>query len=131
MADVFRLADRVVAFLGPEADDSAYAIRLIKELSSKMEVDWLGYEVKWKEGHSMSQDTRYGKKEFCSFASLLERPWFERLWVRQEIRLAKPTAILVCGSTDLLWQRFRDAVFICEAIEAGKPGCLILGTLFL
>ena len=85
-----------------------------------MEVDWLGYEVKWKEGYSMSQDTRYGKKEFCSFASLLERPWFERLWVRQEIRLAKPTVILVCGSTDLLWQRFRDAVFILRSYGSGK-----------
>ena len=39
MADVFRLADRVVAFLGPEVDDSTNAIRLVKELSSKMEVD--------------------------------------------------------------------------------------------
>ena len=68
----------------------------------------------------MSQDTRYGKKEFCSFASLLKRPWFERLWVRQEIRLAKPTAILVCGSTDLLWRRFRDAVFILRIYGSGK-----------
>lgn len=40
---------------------------------------------------------------------MLCREWFERLWIRQEIALANPDAIVVCGTSVVRWQVFRRA----------------------
>ena len=41
MADIYRLADRVVPWLGLEENDSTYALEIMRDLSSTIEVDWL------------------------------------------------------------------------------------------
>jgi len=33
---------------------------------------------------------------------LLNRPWLGRLWIRQEIYLANPQAIMLCGVREIL-----------------------------
>ena len=38
------------------------------------------------------------------------RPWFERLWVQQEIH-AKRNVLLICGSDTVSWQDFRQAIY--------------------
>ncbi|PQE05019.1 hypothetical protein CJF30_00004811 [Rutstroemia sp. NJR-2017a BBW] len=42
-----------------------------------------------------------------SLENLFDRPWFKRLWVWQEITLAK-NAVVVCGSKNLAWSDFRN-----------------------
>ena len=121
MADLSRLADRVVVWLGPEKKDSKYGLRLLEELSSTITVDWIhstmasrsdGSDKVWADE---SKELPYGDREFCAIYSLISCPWFERLWIWQEIRLAKPNAILICGSDTLPWKSFRTALFcLCE-----------------
>ena len=43
--------------------------------------------------------------------ALFSRPWFSRLWVCQEIRLAKSNSILICGSETMLCRTFFKAIF--------------------
>lgn len=40
--------------------------------------------------------------------SLLEREWFKRVWVRQEISLARQ-AIVFCGASEIAWGLFKTA----------------------
>jgi hypothetical protein len=40
MADIFRLADRVIAWVGPEADDSSCALETFVSVGARIEVDW-------------------------------------------------------------------------------------------
>lgn len=40
MGDIYRLADRVLVWLGPDGDNSTYALELMSALSSKIDVDW-------------------------------------------------------------------------------------------
>lgn len=129
MADVFRLAERVVVWIGPEADDSAYAMQLLTDLDSNIEVDWLrktmrasstgNPEPQWAD---TSEILPYEEREMSALATLLDRSWFERLWVCQEIRLAK-SAILMYGQDVISWQSFRNAIF--GLVRKGiKAGCL-------
>lgn len=40
MGEIYKRADRVVVWLGPEADDSTHAMDLLRSLASKLEIDW-------------------------------------------------------------------------------------------
>ncbi|KIN08291.1 hypothetical protein OIDMADRAFT_98373, partial [Oidiodendron maius Zn] len=61
MGSIYRLANRVLAWLGPEENDSGHALQIIDHV---------------------------GRQELYCICSLFERPWFERIWIRQEIGLS-------------------------------------------
>ena len=117
MADLYRLADRVVVWLGPGKKDSKYGLRLLEKLSSNITVDWLrvtmeprsnGADKHWAD---LNEELPYGNGDVFAIYSLISRPWFERLWIWQEIRLAKSNAILICGFDTIPWESFRTALF--------------------
>lgn len=117
MADLYRLADRVLVWLGPGKKDTRYGLRILRELSSKVTVNWDLITMKptsksvdehWADE---SKELPYGDKELFTIYSLISCPWFERLWIWQEIRLASSTAILICGSDTIPWESFRTALF--------------------
>ncbi|KIW03032.1 uncharacterized protein PV09_05685 [Verruconis gallopava] len=126
MRDIYGLASRVVVWLGLEDQDSTYALDLMDELSRKIDVDWLNAtmrpslsavdEPQWTD---LTQLLPYEEKELSALYFLLHRPWFERLWIRQEIRLANPDAIVMCGFKTIRWQSFRNALF-CLRQKAKK-----------
>ncbi|KAL8994655.1 MAG: hypothetical protein Q9169_005435 [Polycauliona sp. 2 TL-2023] len=116
MADIYRQAERVRIWLGPESQDSALAIEALSSLASQIEVDWhlntfrpsntsTDDEVRpdWQADTSFSEDT------WISIAGLLGRPWFRRLWVWQEALLAK-TAEMQCGLEIISWNQHRKAI---------------------
>jgi len=126
MRDIFGLANRVVVWLGVEECDSSYALNLMDQLNSKIEVDWLAATMRpsfnGKNEPEWTDRTKllpYEERELLALYSLLHRAWFERLWIRQEIRLANRDAIVMCGSTTIAWQAFRNALF-CMRQKAKK-----------
>ncbi|KAH7347986.1 hypothetical protein BKA66DRAFT_576415 [Pyrenochaeta sp. MPI-SDFR-AT-0127] len=52
----------------------------------------------------------YTAKTWNEIYNLLDRPWFRRLWVMQEIGPANRLAILQCGNDVIPWSIFRRAV---------------------
>lgn len=115
MGDIYSLADRVIVWLGPEDSTSVQAIQFLRTIASKVEVDWITSTMK-----PLSQDdgdwvdvkkaNTYSNQEVFAIYALVMRPWFERLWVQQEIH-ANRNAVLTCGSDTLSWQDFRRAFF--------------------
>ncbi|RDW74779.1 hypothetical protein BP6252_05921 [Coleophoma cylindrospora] len=95
MGDIYANAAKVVVWLGPSADNSPLAfdifnaVKLSSYEDSKLPVDM---------------------RTIRALAKLLSRPWFERLWVWQEIHLAKPNAILICGTNTVTWKSFCDCI---------------------
>jgi Heterokaryon incompatibility protein (HET) len=129
MGDIYQLASRVIVWLGPENENSDYAMQLIDSINSKIEIDWTfftmkptlaGAEEQWADRW---QPLPYDAKELSCLYSLLHRSWFERLWIRQEIRLANSEAIVMCGFTTIAWQTFRNAIF-CLRNKSKKKECL-------
>ena len=117
MADLYRLADRVAVWLGPGSTDSSYGLELLEDLSSKIRVDWVHHTMEYvsngieKHWADVNKDLPYGDKEFRAIDSLISCPWFERLWIWQEIWLAKSNAMMICGSSTIPWECFRTALF--------------------
>ena len=121
MGDIFRLANRVVVWLGIEKDNSSHILKLLSQLGSEIEVDFRYFTMSPASStstlHWSDRDKTlpYSDQEVRDTCALLCRPWFSRLWVWQEIRLASSNSILVCGSETMLWRTFSKAIFcLCD-----------------
>ena len=115
MGDIFSLADQVIVWLGPDDSTSGSAIRLLRTIASKVEIDWVTSIMKpvseddadWAD---RSKAHSYSKQDVFAIYTLVMRPWFERLWVQQEIH-ANRNAVLIYGLDTLSWHDFRKAIF--------------------
>ncbi|KAK9770733.1 putative Major facilitator superfamily (MFS) profile domain-containing protein [Seiridium cardinale] len=54
MGEIYRHAKRVIVWLGPSASTSDYTIRLLRDLGSQVEVDWLNMTMKTVRGRQIS-----------------------------------------------------------------------------
>ena len=117
MAEIFGLADRVVVWLGPEKDNSAKVLHLLSDLSSEIKVDYPtvtmtpATSVSAVHFSDLDSSLPYSIDDARSIDALICRPWFSRLWVWQEIGLAKINPIVVCGTDTIPWASFRQAIF--------------------
>ena len=119
MADIFRSAAKVIVWLGPESEQSALALHGIDELASKIHVDWESYSIQPSSNNptdgqwaDVGKDVIFDDITYASIVRLLNRPWFERLWVWQEVFLAEDRADLVCGHECIEWTSFRKAILL-------------------
>ncbi|KAI1261510.1 HET-domain-containing protein [Xylariaceae sp. FL1019] len=121
MGEIYRLATRVVVWLGQEADHSSIALDLTSKIGAQLEVIDIPPFLKPAPGCidpslvDMSVMLPLNEEDTRSIYHLLYRPWFERLWVRQEILLANTQAIVMCGTQEVSWASFRRglcAVFL-------------------
>ncbi|KAI4111061.1 MAG: hypothetical protein LQ339_000789 [Xanthoria mediterranea] len=99
MADIYRSAAKVIVWLGPEANNSKAAIEALKTLASKIHVDWNHYtlsaaseedaESEWVD---LKKKAPFDQETWSSIAWLLDRSWFSRLWIWQEVKDARKGA---------------------------------------
>lgn len=133
MADIYRSADHVTVWLGPEGENSALAFQLLRRLGAGVvEIQWNRQTLVYKDSFN-PQLIEIDEPCAKAVARLVERPWFERLWVLQEIYLAQEV-LICCGSETMSWELFKNGFAVaCEetphaAIErvlgAGREPCL-------
>ncbi|KAL6797500.1 heterokaryon incompatibility domain-containing protein [Trichoderma sp. SZMC 28013] len=79
MAEIYSKANRVVVWLGEAADDSDQALKSIRMAADE-------------ERQSFREDT-----DQQAVLAILERPWFRRIWVLQEVAAAQHI-VMMCGS---------------------------------
>jgi hypothetical protein len=116
MKDLYKHADRVVVWLGPYSRSGALALSTLEHIGKQFENagDMLfpapnATEPEWyRPEHSLP----YDEDTWQSIYELLIRPWFDRVWIVQEIQLANPKAIIQCGTEQVPWYFFRRGV-IC------------------
>lgn len=93
---IYRAADLVGIWLGPEADDSSRAIALIDKLNEK----GLDRETVRRTIYSSSWE-----RHFHALVDLFERDYWDRLWVVQEVNNAK-RGIVYCGDDSTSWDKY-------------------------
>ena len=133
MGDVYSLAERVIVWLGLADTTSGHAIQLLRTIASKVEVDWITATIKpvlqddaqWAD---VTNARSHSRQDRFAVYSLVIRPWFERLWVQQEIH-SNRNAVLICGLDTLSWHDFRKAIY-CFYREWGAFGDDDYETLF-
>ena len=119
MGEIYREAGRVVVWLGPEEDNSSVALSILDHIGANVYFDPAKYEVSplprsdQKFGNPPSV-LSYSEGEWLAIKKLFARSWFTRLWVRQEIVLAKPSAVVVAGFSTTTWSRFGQAAGCIE-----------------
>jgi hypothetical protein len=116
MGDLYREASRVVVWLGREEENSSQAIEVMNYSASQVEFNKITGQIDLiptadKAYRSWDGRIPYTPEQWLAVQRLLERDWFNRLWTRQEITLAKRhRALVVVGPTTISWSRFICAV---------------------
>ncbi|KAK3387780.1 heterokaryon incompatibility protein-domain-containing protein [Podospora didyma] len=125
MSDIYRLAYRVVVWLGPRTQDSKHALNTLEYLGKQVVISTDNFrmpapdaaEPTW---YSPKERLPYDPKTWRAIGKLFSRDWFERLWVIQEIKLARD-AIVCCGSDQVKWSCIRNGIFTLFAKEDTNP----------
>lgn len=119
MGEIFACAAHVVVWLGPEADGSGTAMERLEHIGSQVEVDWggmhrimpaAGVENVDRSIADPNSDLPIDAEQSAAVVSLLNRDWFDRLWIRQEILVAEEKAVVCCGPHEMPWSVFRKAL---------------------
>lgn len=108
MARIYASATRVVSWLGPAAHDAEDAFALIQSIASKADkIDQLvvANGIYWQAALDMTLE------DFQIILRFLCDPYFERLWVVQEVISAK-AAILQRGHDVLSWMELAFCFFV-------------------
>ncbi|KAI4137257.1 MAG: hypothetical protein LQ341_005222, partial [Variospora aurantia] len=117
MGDIYKSAAKVIIWLGPEGGNSTAATHALEELASKINVDWTHYTISaanqedirsdWLD---LTQHAPFDDETWFSVVRLLNRSWFSRLWIWQEVFLAHKGATMICGHSTISWEQFRKAI---------------------
>jgi len=112
MRKIYEQAGQIVVWLGPEEDDSALALDWLQMISDDVEVDWLNNTMSspWGADDCFWFVKGEREREGLALLALLRRVWFERLWIRQEVFMAR-RAVVRCGGGEISWADFKNAVF--------------------
>lgn len=129
MADIYRLAYRVIVWLGTEDNNSRLALSTIDYLAAQVEFEEHNKftfcapgaeEREWFRGKTKLP---YDHETSAAIDALLGRPWFRRLWVVQEVHLASkhPGPLIQCGTYNITFSSFQRAI-MCLQHKAGAQG---------
>lgn len=116
MGKIYRQSTRIVAWLGPEKDDSTRALNTMSWIGLQIEANYSHWIVE-PSAHcihpsfrDMDADIPLRPEETRAIFHLLSRQWFERLWIRQEILSSEPCSVIQCGYYRVSWPLFRRAL---------------------
>lgn len=97
---IYSKAFNVCIWLGEAADNSTFAVDFVRN-----QVNDLGRWTKSTEEHN--------KENWAALAALMDRPWFSRRWIVQELALAKK-ATVHCADDWMYWTEFETAVALFD-----------------
>jgi hypothetical protein len=96
----------------------------IQEILTKEAKDAISHETEGSLSDRSSQALLLAEQGFSALLSLWHRPWFERLWVRQEVALAKQVTFL-CGNHSFVLEELATA---CQKQWGAAHGVLSVET---
>jgi hypothetical protein len=133
MGDVYHGAERVLIWLGPDADFSDRVEGFLpKLLRAKDMKDAAGDDRNWSQ-LSAAESATYGAPSFnlngvgyYALAAIMSREWFRRVWIIQELVFAKE-AVVFCGGWSASWETLLKAWrFVIEDLDHGPRLNLML-----
>ncbi|KAK0099880.1 hypothetical protein ONS96_007829 [Cadophora gregata f. sp. sojae] len=114
MGDIFKVAERVIVWVGPSTEDSKLALQTLDNLGKQVVSTTdrrrvpapNAVENAW---FQSSVQLPFDNSTWAAISSLLQRAWFGRLWVVQEAHLARK-GLFLCSEDQLDWITFRYAI---------------------
>ncbi|KAH7082833.1 heterokaryon incompatibility protein-domain-containing protein [Paraphoma chrysanthemicola] len=119
MRDIYASAARVIIWLGEEDDDSETTFDALSVVAD--ERSWF-----WQDAGRKNKSRRRKVYNHCGnfFFTLVDRRvWFSRVWILQELAMARTDPIVVCG-----WNRASWATFVAAWQMIADDSLSALGT---
>jgi hypothetical protein len=125
MQEIYSNADRVVVWLGEAGNLSDLALDLIQNAAAvyrkkdgvELNALWLELNNNTMETLKEEGTTQGPAEAWKSLNLLLQRGWWSRVWVVQEVAFSKSCTVLY-GSRQLDWQDFTDSFdLVSQAFE--------------
>lgn len=119
MGELYARAAHVVVWLGPEEDGSGVAMERLSYIGSQIDVVWDGLHRIVPAASLENVDASIADpncdlpidaEQSAAVVSLLNRDWFDRLWIRQEILVAEDKGFVCCGPHRMPWPVLRKAL---------------------
>ena len=114
MRRIYEAAQRVLIWLGPSSTDSWRAMALVPRLLRAKQAQAAAndkrrfYELNV-EGQKAYDLPYIIDPAYPALAALLDRAWFSRVWIIQELAVSRE-AVVLCGSWEHGWDQFVDAI---------------------
>lgn len=117
MVQIYPLASRVLIWLGDESIDSKHAIETLTYFSRQVvffKDNWRGHAPGAVQRHWIftSVVPSYSATTWSALEAFFSRPWFSRIWVLQEARLANNKATMHCGQDEIPWSAIRKSILV-------------------
>ncbi|KAG9197502.1 hypothetical protein G6514_001496 [Epicoccum nigrum] len=108
MPDVYRFAKRVQIHLGPETDDSPFAIEFIEHVAEYAEFLDESLNRRNSEAYALALEMGFhppanNHRTWDALRAFWARPWFRRIWVAQEF-INGLDPIIHCGDLEIDWK---------------------------
>ncbi|KAI1429762.1 HET-domain-containing protein [Xylaria sp. FL1777] len=116
MGEIYSLASRVVAWLGPSFADSRLALTTLERIGQQVEfskqVDRIfpGPECPHQDWVHAMRQLPLLSNELAAMTELCKAPYLKRLWIIQELILASAKSVIKCGDEEISWLLFRRAI---------------------
>lgn len=114
MGRIFASANTVTAWVGDPSHDSREAIQFIKTLYSTIQNLFRTNEPVTMETISRSPHCDFPSSHWAALVNLVDRPWFRRMWIIQEIVVATKPRIL-CGESSIEWEALAGVVAVLQS----------------
>ncbi|KAK0631415.1 heterokaryon incompatibility protein-domain-containing protein [Immersiella caudata] len=128
MSVIYQGAYRVVAWLGPEDEAAGQAMQLLSYIGQQIEILDESYNCPALNPVPNPLRVKFplSPERLDEIDEFLSNPWFRRLWVVQEIRLANKRAVLQRGNTTISFSLFRRAIMFLDSDVQSSHGLSLL-----
>jgi len=116
MSHIFSSATSVFAYLGEETGNSNLALEVMSKIGTVFQRDRPKGDLAPKMSPIEWQEEDFpasGSEELKAVAAICDLPWFRRIWIIQELLLAREVQV-VCGKGRLNWDYFYGAAWNCH-----------------
>lgn len=119
MGEIYRRAVRTIVWLGEEDEGTAASMGTIEQLSTGILLPshhrtceiLPGSEAEIVKRRPAESAIKSG--DWQSLSQLMLKPWFKRLWVRQEVQLASKV-LMKCGRLEIDWEKVEKVMIFLE-----------------
>jgi hypothetical protein len=116
MGRIYERASKVVVWLGPSDSSTEATFGVLEHLGRHVDVNWKQFQWAAKTEFPQVQkqietcfDCAYSSETKDGIEKLVNRAWFSRLWIWQEVCRSR-VATITCGSYNLDWVLFSHAI---------------------